>query len=377
MIDRRSTQILLVEDNPDDVFAVQRWLEKSDRNYELRVAATLGEAQETFKQQRPDLILLDLTFEESTGLDSLYQVLSFADELPIVILTGYGDHRMALEAVRIGVEDYVIKNDITRSEHLTQAIDLAIERYRRKLAEHSIVAFENQMDLAQRIQQTLLPEAGEHYDRVCWGGRCEPAEQTGGDFYDLMRLPDASLAVMIADVSGHGLGPAMLMMETRAILRAMSLVCDDPGTILSVTNQILCQDIRLRYFATLFFGVFSPDRTVLRYASAGHPGYLLRSDCQPRPLTSNDPPLGVVTEQTYSTAAIDSIAVASTLLLFTDGVLDFLSDNTEECTFVRAVELANEHAGGTVAEMLDVLFANIDCHDGKRDDCSALLVRTA
>ncbi|TWU33000.1 PP2C family protein-serine/threonine phosphatase [Novipirellula artificiosorum] len=368
--------ILMIEANVDDIRAVQCWLRHSHRKYELSVVRCVEDAYRVIADRRPDLILLDLTLYESDGLTTLDRVRHHAGEIPIVVFTSYADHGMAIRAVRSGAEDYILKNEVTSPEHLTRPIDLAIERHCRKSLEHSLVAYEHQLDLAHRMQQMALPNPNHRFANVQWGGRCEPADQAGGDFYDLMDLPCGGLAFVIADVSGHGLDPAMLMMETRAIVRAMSIVCDDPGVILTHANQLLCRDIQMRYFVTLYLGILSSDRRTLRYASAGHPGYLLRGPNPPLPLTSTDPPLGIQFDKVFSTASTVTISRSQTLLLFTDGILNSILDDVVPETFESTVERANGVADEPIGFILDRLFANVDRHSPRRDDCTALLIRT-
>ncbi|TWT82975.1 Phosphoserine phosphatase RsbP [Planctomycetes bacterium CA13] len=376
MNEHRSPLILMIEDNLDDVEAVRRWLSRSETTYDFVGVRTINEAGQLIRERLPDLILLDLTLTESFGLDSLRQVQCITEVTPIVIFTGISDRSMAIRAVRSGVEDYILKSEVTRPEHLSRPIDLAIERNRRKSAEVSLLAVESQMDLARRIQCMLLPKPDESFANVQWRGRCEPADQAGGDFYDLMEIPNGGLAFVIADVSGHGLGPAMLMMETRAILRAMATVCHDPGTILTRANRIIYHDVQMKYFVTLFLGCLSVDRRTICYASAGHPGYLLGDNQAPISLESLDPPLGIVADKVYTTVQSPVSFESRTLLLFTDGIVDSISAEPTQQSFQFAVDQVSRHASEPIAKLIDFLFANVDLDDLERDDCTALLLRS-
>ncbi len=377
MKDTPSRFILMVEDSLDDIEAVRRWLAKSESSYELQVTETLAAAIEAVAGRFPDLILLDLNLPDSHGLESLNQIQAVANDVPIVVFSGHADRSMAILAVRSGAEDYVLKDEVASPEHLTRPIDLAIERCRRRLAEKSLLGFHNQLALAHRIQQMLLPEPSECFSGVQWCGRCEPAEQAGGDFYDLMELPDGRLAFVIADVSGHGLVPAMVMMETRAILRAMAMMCDDPGTILSNANKILCRDVQLRYFVTMFLGFLCPQRKTIRYASAGHPAYVISPNEPVCILSSKEPPLGIVDTLNYVTHQVPSGFPESTLLMFTDGILDSVSPDASYQSFDHVVDKAVGCNQGTLRDVIDSLFENIHNIGVDRDDCTALLLRAA
>ncbi|WP_442506318.1 PP2C family protein-serine/threonine phosphatase [Novipirellula sp. SH528] len=377
MKDTPSRFILMVEDSLDDIEAVRRWLAKSESTYELRVEETLGAAVDAVGERIPDLILLDLNLPDSHGLESLDRIRAVANDVPIVVFSGHADRSMAILAVRSGAEDYVLKDEVASPEHLTRPMDLAIERSRRRLAEKSLLGFQNQLALAHRIQQMLLPDPTDRFEGVQWCGRCEPAEQAGGDFYDIMDLPDGRLAFVIADVSGHGLVPAMVMMETRAILRAMAMMCDDPGTILTHANKILCRDVQLRYFVTMFLGFLCPERKIIRYASAGHPAYRI-SPVEPAcVLSSKEPPLGIVDTMTYVTHQVPSHFPVSTLLMFTDGILDSVSPDAEYQSFDHVVEKAVRVNHGSLRDVIDSLFENMHSIGAERDDCTALLLRAS
>ncbi|MFG0261314.1 MAG: PP2C family protein-serine/threonine phosphatase [Novipirellula sp. JB048] len=369
--------ILMVEDNHDDAAAVRRWLRRSEAAYELQVCETVGDAIRALGSRHYDLVLLDLNLPDSRGLDGLTRIRAVAEAMPIVVFSGFADRATAIDAVRSGAEDFVLKDEVSSPEHLTRPLDLAIERCRRQTAEKSLLGFRNQLTLAHRIQQMLLPDLEQRFAGVQWCGRCEPAEQAGGDFYDLMELADGRLGFVIADVSGHGLVPAMVMMETRAILRAMAMTCDDPGTILSNANTILCRDVQLRYFVTMFLGFLCPQRHTIRYASAGHPGYLIRPDQSARMLSSQEPPLGILQTTTYQTHHVEHEFPGSTLLLFTDGILDCVSMDLAERTFEHVVAKAGRCCAGSLQDVIAALFEHLHHVGAERDDCTALLIKPA
>ncbi len=366
----------MVEDSVDDVVAVRRWLNKSEDRYELHVVDTIAAAKQSLARRRPHLVLLDLHLPDISGIATLEAILPVASGIPIVVFSGLADRSMAILAVRSGAEDFVLKDEVTSPEHLTRPMCLALERSRRRAAEHSLVAVENQMELAHRIQQMLLPDPTKSFEYLQWCGRCVPAERAGGDFYDLMDLPDGRLGFVIADVSGHGLVPAMIMMETRAILRAMAMMCDDPGTILTNANKILCRDVQLRYFVTLFLGFISADRKDINFASAGHPGYLFGAGEPSVTLASNSPPLGIVDSLIYESQWCKGALQKRTLLLFTDGLLNCVSENAEEQSFEFVVALARENAKSSIETIINSLFNGIEKSvAAERDDCTALLIR--
>src|SRR5438132_447490 len=130
--------------------------------------------------------------------------------------------------------------------------------------------------LARKIQQKLFPVAPLPTLGFDISGVSCPAEATGGDYFDYIPMRDGGLGVVIGDVSGHGFGPALLMAELRAYLRAFLLTRTDVGEIVGLLNRALADDAPEGHFATLLLARLDPANRSFVYASAGHmPGYIL------------------------------------------------------------------------------------------------------
>lgn len=129
---------------------------------------------------------------------------------------------------------------------------------------------QRELELASRIQRRMLPQedpliAG--FDAAGWS---RPAAQAGGDTYDLFPLPNERWMVTLADASGHGIGPALIISETRAMLRAFGTRCADAMDVLHEARRLLRRDLADTEFVTCFLGMLDLPASVLSYASAGH-----------------------------------------------------------------------------------------------------------
>ena len=132
------------------------------------------------------------------------------------------------------------------------------------------------LGLAMEVQQSLLPRNPPEIEGFDIAGKSIYCDQTGGDYFDFIAMPDDNLGVVVGDVSGHGIGAALLMAETRAYLRSFAMREPDVGQILASTNRALSPDLNGSQFVTLLFVRIDPHRCSLVYSSAGHlPGYLL------------------------------------------------------------------------------------------------------
>src|SRR5262249_31896433 len=109
-------------------------------------------------------------------------------------------------------------------------------------------------------------------------GQCRPAREVGGDYYDFLELPDGQLGIAIGDVSGKGVGAALMMASLEASLRALALVVDDPAELMERINTLVRQASAENRYATLFYARYDPTSRRLNYVNAGHnPPVVLRN----------------------------------------------------------------------------------------------------
>jgi len=152
-----------------------------------------------------------------------------------------------------------------------------------------------EMQLAERIQTDLLPEIPPETAGFDLCGWSRPAQHTGGDTYDFLPLPDGRLLVTLADASGHGMGPALVVTETRALLRAVASHGGGASEILANVDGLLSLDLRDGRFATCFVGLLDPRDATLAYASAGQAPIFLyhRRGNRIEQERATAPPLGI------------------------------------------------------------------------------------
>ena len=150
-----------------------------------------------------------------------------------------------------------------------QAFDQADENLLLAFAAHAAVSLERvellenfkttreieiSLEAARKLQAGFLPQrlpSIEGYELAAWW---QPAQGVAGDYYDVVRLPDGRLALAVADVSGHGLGPSLIMASARAMLHVLSRTVSDPARILTLVNETLTPDLKLGRFVTFFLG---------------------------------------------------------------------------------------------------------------------------
>jgi predicted ester cyclase len=129
---------------------------------------------------------------------------------------------------------------------------------------------EQELRVARRIQQSLLPEAIPNLEGWRIAAYYGPAREVGGDFYDFLELEDGRLGLVVGDATGHGMPAALVMATTRGMLRAVVQSLESPGEVLARVNEALVADTPPSTFVTCFYGVLDPKDGHLSYANAGH-----------------------------------------------------------------------------------------------------------
>jgi serine phosphatase RsbU (regulator of sigma subunit) len=346
---RNDFQILLVEDSPTAAELASYWLEDGLKtSFVLHRAGNLLGALEILRQGEMDLTILDLNLPDSYGIDTFRSIHAESSGVPIVVLSSDTDEELAVEAVRLGAQDYVFKNNGAENP-LARPVRFAWERAQRQRAESALQANERQLYIARSVQQFLLPDAPPRlagFDISC---HCELAELVGGDYFDFMPMPDGTLGLVMADVSGHGMAAALMSVEVRAVLR--SLVRQEVGleTILEIANELISPDLDGR-FVTLFFGALRPETRTLRYSSAAHPSLLMHADGTVEKLESLSAPLGIH-EGVMEISGEIVLTDCDLLILYTDGMIERFNPGDELFGLTRFVESLRRHRHRPAAEI--------------------------
>ncbi len=236
-----------------------------------------------------------------------------------------------------------------------------------------------EMELAHDLQQKLLPEA-ERFDGAEAAARVSPAEQVGGDFYQLFKLSDGRVGVMLGDVSLHGFPSALIMTLTLSAAGIYAREHDSPAKVLRDLDDALGEELETtEMFLTLFYGVIDPAAGKLTYSNAGHPhAFAVHPDGGIERLLATDPPVGFAGPDAYKEADVPWKQGADLLLLFTDGLSDVLASATRGDGEARVLDSVVRNRAEAVERIVDDLFAlTADANPPVQgDDRTALVVRT-
>ncbi len=358
--DRQNIQILLVEDDPDDVWVMRNLLsDRWDGPFKLTHVELLSAGLERVAEAPYDIILLDLSLPDSQGLESFFTMHARAGGVPIVVLSGYNDESVAVRAVQAGAQDYLVKGQVD-DNLLVRSIRYAIERTRRHKAEAALRDASEEFRAAREIQQRLFPAAAPHCPGFDIAGAAWPAKATAGDYFDYIPMLGDCLGVVVGDVSSHGMGPALLMSETRACLRTLVYGLSDVGEILTRANRTLSEDTHDFHFVTLALARIDPAQCEVVYGSAGQRSYLLHSDRSVTLLDSTSMPLGVDAATQVPTLPPIRLRSGDVLLLLTDGLIEAESVDRERFGMDRALNIVRERCNCPAVEIIAALCAALD-----------------
>ncbi len=240
---------------------------------------------------------------------------------------------------------------------------------------------ESRLLLARSVQQRLFPASPPHARGFDVHGASFVADVTGGDYFDFVPLPGECLGIVIGDVSGHGFDSALLMAETRAVLRATAHTTSEPSEILTVVNRVLHADTEAHRFATLLLAVLHVPSRTLAYSSAGHtPGYLLDgSGAVKRELFATGLPLGLFPDAVYETSTALRVEPGDTIVLLTDGVTDSGTPEEELFGAGRALDVVRSSLGTRSSEIVDRLYRAVRGFENggpQRDDVTVVVARS-
>jgi sigma-B regulation protein RsbU (phosphoserine phosphatase) len=234
------------------------------------------------------------------------------------------------------------------------------------------------LDVARDVQQRLLPREAPQFPGFDISGDLRALESAGGDYYDYIPMQGGSLGVVIADVSGHGIGAAMLMAVTRAYLRAEAAARLDLKEIATRVNRLLSDDLHNRWIVTMFFAKLDPESRSIEYAAAGHESYIIRADDTLVTLRSTSPPLGVLDDGIIECGPAEQLHEGDVLLLLTDGLVEALSPLGEPFGLHRIRQSVIENREKAAIQIVKSLQAAMITHCGSgepHDDVTIVAIK--
>jgi serine phosphatase RsbU (regulator of sigma subunit)/anti-sigma regulatory factor (Ser/Thr protein kinase) len=236
--------------------------------------------------------------------------------------------------------------------------------------------FEQELEVARLIQQNFLPK--ELPDLPGWqiAAFYRPAREVGGDFYDVIPLPDGRVGFVIGDVTDKGVPAALVMSATRSVLRASAQRLIEPGEVLERVNEHLCPDMPEKMFVTCLYSVLDPDSGLLRFANAGHDLPYVQTTDGVIELRARGMPLGLMPGMAYEEKEA-TLEPGDSVLLHSDGVLEAHDPERDMFGAPRLKETMGRGPGGQ--EMIDYVLSSLAAFTGpdaeQEDDITMVMLQ--
>jgi sigma-B regulation protein RsbU (phosphoserine phosphatase) len=340
----------LIADDQPDVLAALRLLLKVE-GVETATATSPEAVIEAVAARDFDLVLMDMNYARDTtsgreGLELIERLRSMDRALPVVGMTAWGSLEVAVEAMRRGLDDFVLKpwENARLLKVLREQIEMGRARRREARAQ---AARERELATARDVQQGLIPRELPAIRNCEIAASWRPAHEVSGDYFDVLPFGEARAALCIGDVMGKGVSAGLLMSSLQALVKAFASDEISPNELCGRINTMLCRQDAAGKFVTFFYGLLDTDRGLLRYTNAGHnPPLLVRRDGSVVRLEQGGSVLGVFPDGVYEQGEV-AFARGDRLLLFTDGITEASDASGKEFGEARLLDLARQHKSAT------------------------------
>lgn len=349
--------------------------------------------------QKPiDLIISDFLMPEMNGLRFLSEVKKMYPEITRILLTGYADKENAIKAINeVGLFQYIekpwdneslkliIRNGLA-NKGLREILQAKIHELDELLLERDTLVQRNdllreELTLARQVQESMLPQKFPETKGFSMNAMYEPTLEIGGDFYDVIPLANKHIAVLIADVTGHGIQAALSTTLLKSSFSAFVDMEVAPGDILTSMNTILFKGLPKNIFVAAMVVIIDLRTGQSRVVNAGipYPFLIRRRDRQIEKISANGLFLGITDEEVFQPG--DEISAqlhqGDCLILYTDGLSE--TENKEDEHFDAELLMTTlsencEKSGGEILEILKVAVQKFSKPDHIWDDITILAI---
>ncbi len=323
-----SQKILIVDDEPGVQNAARRILA---RRYDVNAASSGAEALDRLEHDPHDLAIVDVRMPGMNGFELLRAIKAEHPDTEVIVMTGSVSNpdEKLVEALRDRAF-YFIHKPFERAV-LETLVFRCLERQRLERENRAYIqALEADLEQARTFQRLLLPKSFPTLPGLHGVVHFEPSERLSGDFYDFFALEDGRLGVLIADVSGHGVGAALYTGMVKSEMQAVHSRAAHPDRLFEQINESLHAAVRDRFVTALLLLVDIANRRAC-YVSAGHLSFLTADG---RAWESTGPPLGMLQGVRYEVRELQ-LAAEDRMLLLTDGLAEAMNADTVMFGFER------------------------------------------
>jgi sigma-B regulation protein RsbU (phosphoserine phosphatase) len=292
-------------------------------------------------------------------------------------MTAWGSVELAVEAMRRGACDFVLKP--WENERLTKTLREQAEASRQRRFQATSLGLrdefaEHERTTATRVQQRLFPSQAPSLTTLQCAALCKQAGAVGGDYYDFLDAGAGRLGFVLADVCGKGIAAALLMANLQATLRSrFPSFVDDLPRLLHDVNELFCRATQPEHYASLFLGVYDELSRRLRYVNCGHfPPLVLRAGGGLEKLDATATALGMFDAVTIEVGEIE-LRAGDLLVAYSDGAVETRGGDGEEFGPIRLAESCKRYAA-LAAEAIPAAVAEEILLFGRQEDDLTMVV---
>jgi sigma-B regulation protein RsbU (phosphoserine phosphatase) len=330
-------KILIVDAIEQNIDLISRYLTNAGYNI---ISATDGpSALLKARMFKPDLILLDILIPQISGFE-VCKILKASDDtkyISILIITAIDSADSRNRSFEVGADDFISKSfdnalllskikSLIRIKHLSDELK---HRYSELQEKNDILNF--QLNVAMQVQRSLIEESNFSLNNVDFISTYLPALDIGGDMYDMLRLDNSKVAVIMSDVSGHGISASLLTAMLKMMFRSTISATINPSEFLYEMNNKFCNIFTnklIDVYACVFFAVIDTQSKEILCSNAGHtlPIFVNSKENSAQEIDIKGVPIGMLENTQYNSITL-SFDNGDLLFFHTDGLGDSLYKN--------------------------------------------------
>ena len=369
--------ILLVDDNPTNLQVLFQTLEGV--GCKLLIAKNGEMALSIAGKALPDLILLDIMMPDIDGYEVCRQLKTnrATSGIPVIFLSALGDTEDKVKGLQLGAVDYITKPFQPDEVIARVNTHLTIHRLKR-VVESQKDQLEHELEVVSEVQRKLLPKQLPVIDGFKLAVHYETSRYAGGDYYDILELPDNCWGFLIADAEGHSAPAAVLMAMTCALFRSYPGSASDPAEVLHYLNEHLCK-VADPSFMTALYAYYDANAQAMWIARAGHPLPMIFRHSDKKAIELPCPgvyPLGIEPYEIEIPVTETKLEPGDRFLIYTDGLTERFDMGEKTYGEERLLRLLAIDSADDPQGVIAAIMADVEQFAGERpaDDDQALLL---
>jgi sigma-B regulation protein RsbU (phosphoserine phosphatase) len=369
--------LLLVDDNPTNLQVLYQTLETT--GCKLLVAKNGETALSIAQKALPDLILLDIMMPGIDGFEVCRRLKAnpATAPIPVIFLSALTDTKDKVQGLQLGAVDYVSKPFQPDEVIARVNTHLTIHRLKREV-EKKKDALESELKIVSAVQRRLLPKKVPEITGLKLAVHYETSLYAGGDYYDIVKMPDNQWGFLVADAEGHSAPAAVMMAMTCALFRSYPEPPNDPSKLLHFLNDHLCK-VADPSFVTALYVVYDANRHILKIARAGHPPPMIWQSAEQKAIEYNCSgvfPMGVDPYNQMPPTTEAELHPGDRILMYTDGVSERFNTDGKTYGEERLLQQLEANRQSNPDELLAAIMQDVNAFANGRppDDDQALLL---